>query len=82
MTVPQYAAEVEDFICFTAPRQVAVSTEFLCWPTRVDLNHKNNFTFGLLRMLLNVPKLLEGKIKIIMVVAFVNLTRTTQVHTG
>jgi len=49
----------------------------LSWPSGVDLNHKNNFTFRSLRMLLNVPKLLEGKIKIILIVALENLTRIT-----
>lgn len=52
----------------------------LSWPIGVNLNHKNNFTFNSLRMLLNVPKLLEGKIKTILVVALENLTGMTVSH--
>jgi len=49
----------------------------LSWSFGVDLNHKKNFTFNSLRMLLNVPKLLQGKIKIILAVALKNLTGIT-----
>jgi len=54
----------------------------LSWPSGVDFNHKNNFTFSSLRMLLNVTKLLEENIKIKLVVALENLTRITQFHTA
>jgi hypothetical protein len=43
----------------------------LYWPIGVDLNHRNNFTLSLLRMLLNAPKLLEGETNKIMVVALI-----------